>query len=72
MFRSIRRINATEASAVKARKLDVVTVKSGDTVQSLGARMAYTDRPVDRFLVLNALTASSRLVPGQKVKLIVY
>jgi predicted Zn-dependent protease len=65
MFRSIRRINATEASAVKSRKLDVVTVKSGDTVQSLGARMAYTDRPVDRFLVLNALTASSRLVPGK-------
>ncbi|MBF9149952.1 M48 family metalloprotease [Novosphingobium jiangmenense] len=72
MFRSIRRISATEAAAVKPRKLSVVTVKSGDTVASLAKRMAYTDQPLQRFLVLNALNANSRLVPGQKVKLVVY
>lgn len=72
LFRSLRRINATEASAVKARKLAVVAVKNGDTLQSLGARMAFSDRPLERFLVLNGLTSSSRLTPGQKVKLVVY
>ncbi|MGV3511801.1 MAG: M48 family metalloprotease [Novosphingobium sp.] len=72
MFRSIRRINATEASAVKPRRLSVVTVRSGDTVQSLAQRMAYTDQPLQRFLVLNGLTSSSRLSAGQKVKLVVY
>jgi predicted Zn-dependent protease len=72
MFRSIRRISATEAAAVKPRKLAVVTVKSGDTLSSLSARMAYTDKPLERFLVLNGLTSSSRLQPGQKVKLVVY
>lgn len=72
MFRSIRRINATEAGAVKPRKLSVVTVRSGDTVQSLSQRMAYTDQPLQRFLVLNGLTSSSRLTAGQKVKLVVY
>ncbi|MGE8132071.1 M48 family metalloprotease [Novosphingobium subterraneum] len=72
MFRSIRRISATEASAVKPRRLSVVTVKSGDTVESLAKRMAYTDQPLQRFLVLNGLTAGSRLVPDQKVKLVVY
>lgn len=72
MFRSIRRINATEAGAVKPRRLSVVTVRSGDTVQSLSQRMAYTDQPLQRFLVLNGLTSSSRLTAGQKVKLVVY
>ncbi|NLR38593.1 M48 family metalloprotease [Novosphingobium sp. ERW19] len=72
MFRSIRRISAAEASAVKPRRLSVVTVKSGDTVESLSKRMAYTDQPLQRFLVLNGLVSGSRLVAGQKVKLVVY
>lgn len=72
MFKSMRRIEAAEAAAVKARKLSVVTVKAGDTIQSMAKRMAYTDKPLERFLVLNALTASSPLKPGTKVKLVVY
>lgn len=72
MFRSVRRINATEAGAVKPRRLSVVTVKAGDTVQSLAARMAYRDAPVDRFLVLNGLASDARLTPGQKVKIVTY
>ncbi|MFN3470540.1 MAG: M48 family metalloprotease [Novosphingobium sp.] len=72
MFSSVRRINAAEASAVKPRRLSVVTVKAGDTVQTLAARMAFSDRQLDRFLVLNGLTATSRLQPGEKVKLVVY
>lgn len=72
MFQSIRRINATEASAVRPRKLSVVTVKSGETVQTMASRMAYTDKALERFLVLNGLTASSKLSVGQKVKIVVY
>uniref|UniRef100_UPI0035B042C7 LysM peptidoglycan-binding domain-containing protein n=1 Tax=Novosphingobium sp. TaxID=1874826 RepID=UPI0035B042C7 len=72
MFNSLRRISATEAAAVKPRKLVVVTVKKGDTVQSLSKRMAYTDLPLDRFLVLNGLAANSVLKPGQRVKLVTY
>jgi predicted Zn-dependent protease len=49
-----------------------VTVKPGDTVQSLASRMAYADNQLDRFLVLNALGAETRLVPGSEVKLVVY
>jgi predicted Zn-dependent protease len=72
MFRSLRRINATEAGSLKPRKLSVVTVKAGDTVQSLSARMAYRDAPTERFLVLNGLQSGARLTPGQKVKLVTY
>jgi predicted Zn-dependent protease len=34
--------------------------------------MAYRDFKVDRFLMLNNLPANARLVPGQKVKIVVY
>ena len=72
MYASMRRISAAEAAAVKPRKLVVVTVKKGDTAQSLSSRMAYTDAPLDRFLVLNGLKAGTALVPGQRVKLVTY
>ena len=72
MFGSMRRINASEAGSIRPRKLAVVTARSGDTVQSLAARMAYSDAPLERFLVLNGLTANSRIAAGQKVKLVTY
>ena len=72
MYRSMRRISAAEAAAIKPRKLAVITARAGDTVQSLASRMAYSDAPLDRFLVLNGLSAQSRIVAGQKVKLITY
>ena len=72
MFTSMRRISATEAGSIKPRKLTVVTARSGDTLQSLAARMAYTDAALDRFLVLNGLNANSRIVAGQRVKLVTY
>ncbi|NCU12610.1 MAG: M48 family metalloprotease [Sphingomonadaceae bacterium] len=72
MYASMRRISASEAAAVKPRKLVVVTVKKGDTVQSLARRMAYTDAPLDRFLVLNGLKADAKLAVGTRVKLVTY
>lgn len=72
MYNSMRQISPTEASAVRPRKLNVVTVKAGDTVQSLSDRMAYSDAKLERFLVINGLSQSSTLSPGQKVKIITY
>lgn len=72
MINSLRRITPQEAAAIRPRIIHVVTVAPGDTVQSLASRMAYRDFQLDRFLSLNGLAANSRLVPGQKVKLVVY
>jgi len=72
MVNSLRRITPSEAAAIRPRVIDVVTVRPGDSVQSLAGRMAYRDYKVDRFLALNGLNANSRLAPGQKVKLVVY
>ncbi len=72
MVQSIRRVTPAEAAAIRPRVIEVVSVRPGDTVQTLGSRMAYPAFRLERFLSLNGLQANSRLVPGQKVKLVVY
>lgn len=72
MISSLRRITPAEAAAIRPRIIDVVTVKPGDTVQSLSERMAYRNFRVERFLTLNGLAQNAQLRPGEKVKLIVY
>ena len=72
MVNSLRRISPQEAAAIRPRIIHIQTVGPGDTVQSLAGRMAYRDFRLERFLSLNGLAANSRLVPGQKVKLVVY
>jgi predicted Zn-dependent protease len=72
MVNSLRRITSQEAAAIRPRVIQIRTVAPGDTVQSLANRMAYRDFRLERFLSLNNLAANSRLIPGQKVKLVVY
>lgn len=71
MFQSMRRISASEATAIIPRRIDVVTVQPGDTVSGLARRMAYTSAQEERFRVLNALAAGDVLRAGTKVKLVV-
>ena len=72
MIQSLRRITQAEAATIRPRVIDVVTVRPGDTVQSLGSRMAYNNFRVERFASLNGLAPGASLAPGQRVKLIVY
>lgn len=72
MINSLRRISASEAAAIRPRVIQVATVRAGETVQTLAARMAYPDFKLERFLSLNGLNTASRLTPGQKVKLVVH
>lgn len=53
------------------RRVSIVTAKPGDTIASLGARMAYPDRRDDRFAVLNGLQEDDAVVPGRLYKIIV-
>jgi len=72
MVNSLRRITPQEAAAIRPRIIHVVAVTRSDTIASLAGHMAYRDFKVERFLSLNGLAANARLVPGQKVKLVVY
>ena len=71
MYQSMRRISSQEAAKVIPRRIDVVTVRSGDTVSSLASRMAYTTGQEARFRVLNGLSSNESLRAGQKVKVVV-
>ncbi|WP_240310891.1 M48 family metalloprotease [Altererythrobacter sp. ZODW24] len=71
MFQSMRRISSAEAARIVPRKVDVVTVRRSDTVQSLANRMAYDTGKVERFRVLNGLSSSQGVTAGQKVKIVV-
>jgi predicted Zn-dependent protease len=72
LHQSVRRLSAQEAAAIKPRRIEVQTVKSGDTIEKFSARMAYDSFKTERFTVLNALKAGVPLRSGQKVKVIVY
>ena len=72
MIRSFAPMLGAEVAAMRPRVINVVNVARGDTPKSLAARMAYGDHQLERFLVLNGLEADSVLVPGDRVKLVVY
>jgi len=67
---TLRPMTAAEIAAAKPLRLRVVTVQPGETPAKLARRMAAVERPLERFLVLNGLTAGQTLKVGDKVKLI--
>jgi predicted Zn-dependent protease len=72
MYQSFARMSASEASAVKPRKIRIMTVGKGDTMASLAAKMAYTSMQMDRFLALNGLQGNTSLAVGKRVKIVTY
>lgn len=67
---SFRKLTPSEISTLKPMRLHIVRVRPGDTVKSLSGRMAVSDLPEERFRVLNGLTETRSLVPGQTVKIV--
>jgi predicted Zn-dependent protease len=72
MIDSFRQISAQEAAQIRARVVDVRTVRPGDTPERLAQAMAFDSLKLERFLVLNGLAPGQPLRAGEKVKLIVY
>jgi predicted Zn-dependent protease len=70
---SFRQISASEAAQYdKPQRIHIVTVKSGDTVQSLASRMVVSDDKEGWFRVLNNLNQGQQVQPGQQVKIVTY
>jgi predicted Zn-dependent protease len=72
MTQSMRILSDSEIANLRPRQLEIVTVRSGDTIASLAARMAYNDFQVDRFKMINAIETDRALVPGEKLKIVTY
>jgi predicted Zn-dependent protease len=72
MTQSMRLLSDAEITALRPRQLEIVTVRNGDTIASLSARMAYPDFQADRFKMINAITTDRALVAGEKLKIVSY
>jgi predicted Zn-dependent protease len=72
LFGSFHRLTPREAADLRPRRIEVTTVKPGDTVQSLAARMAVDELRTERFLAMNDLAPDAVLRPGRRVKLVSY
>jgi len=68
---TFRRMSLKESEQVRPLRLKIVSVGANDTVEKLARHMAVSDYKLERFRVLNGLSATDRLKPGEKVKLVV-
>ncbi|WP_448660368.1 M48 family metalloprotease [Sphingomonas sp. CJ99] len=72
LVQSFRALTSAQAAQIKPRYVRVVTVRAGDTVQSLAGRMAFDDFKLERFLVLNGLASNATVRTGDRVKIVAY
>jgi predicted Zn-dependent protease len=68
--RSFRRLSAAEAGRLREKRIDIVTVRGGDTVERLARRMNFDDYRLERFRVLNGLRPGQPLRTGERVKIV--
>jgi predicted Zn-dependent protease len=67
---SFRLLSASEKAALKPLRIRVVTVRPGETVASLAARMTGVDRKEGLFRLLNALSPEATVAAGDKIKIV--
>ncbi|RCS23659.1 metalloprotease [Phyllobacterium salinisoli] len=67
---SFKILSPAEKEAIKPLRIRVVTVKPGETIGTLSARMQGTDRKLDLFRLLNALPPGGTVSVGDRVKII--
>lgn len=69
---SFQQVNDGDISRYQAQRIHIVTVKDGDSVASLAAKMVVASGKEDWFRVLNELQPGEEPKAGQLVKLITY
>ena len=67
---SFHLLNAQDSALAAAQKIKIVEAGSGDTPETLAARMAFLPQSIDQFLILNGLERGAPLVPGQRYKIV--
>ena len=67
---SFRKLTPAEVTSLKPLSVRVITARPGDTTATLAGRMMGTDRKLDLFRLINAMSATSTVRPGDKIKII--
>ncbi|MGO4707040.1 M48 family metalloprotease [Microvirga sp. 2MCAF38] len=70
MLASVRHVQPDEARSVQPLHLKIVTAQNGETSETLAARMPASERPLERFILLNGLDRSGPLKAGESYKIV--
>jgi len=68
---TVRQVTPEEGGAIRPLRIEIVTAGAGDTTESLAGRMVVSDRPLERFLILNGLDRGAAVKPGDRYKIVV-
>jgi predicted Zn-dependent protease len=69
---SFHLLNAEDSALAAEQRIRIVEAGSGDTPETLAARMAFLPQSLDQFLILNGLERGAPLVAGQHYKVVVH
>lgn len=67
---SFEKLTEAEAAAIKPLRIGLHEVQPGETVESIAAKMPFTDLQAERLMVLNGLQSPTDLKPGMTIKII--
>lgn len=67
-LRSFSKISARQAAAIRPYRIDIVTVRAGDTPARLASRMPFDSFKMERWEVLNGRSRNEPLRAGDNVK----
>jgi predicted Zn-dependent protease len=67
---SFRLIDAQDSALTSSEKIKIVEAASGDTAETLAARMGFLPQWLDQFLILNGLERDAALIPGRRYKVV--
>lgn len=70
LINTFRRIAPEEVNTVHPLRLTMAVAKEGDRPETLAARMAVLDRPLDYFLLLNGLERGAALHSNETYKIV--
>ena len=68
--RSFRRIDESEARAIRAQRIGIQVARATDRPEDLAARMQHIPQALEMFYLLNGLSPEDGLEPGQPYKII--
>lgn len=69
LYGSLRRLSEREAASLSGQKIELVTVRGGDTPERIAQKMSGQDK-LPLFLMLNALDPAAPLESGRRVKVV--
>lgn len=67
---SFRRLSERDRNTVRPYRVQLVTARAGDTIQSLATQMGLAQNKFERFAALNALNPNTPIIAGKMYKVV--